>query len=405
MIRLCLVSSIAIASFFHNFFWKEATEPLFASYKNISYSSVIYDTNTTKIEFSPNSIYELIPSNDTNKEIQFTVPLSKSSRKTIDIQETFNSSGSSLKRTLSKINANLGKSTRNSATDIDKTLFTNSISVSPSSKNEKALSDNLSKLTANLDKLDTRKKSRSDITLPNDDMSPYIEEYSKKILPKTKYPVVLHPKQKTQLYAEVDAPIEKILFYMGETFNKGDTLIEIKKDRFIGQYEKTVSFQEKAEAELIATQDLYDDYIASEFELKEAKAKVAEAKADLIFAKDDLSSTTIKAPYSGRVVSVFAEEYELPPTNKQLIEIIDDHTLIAKLLVKVENLQDLKIGKEITITLSSTGNDITAVITRIGAMVDPSSSTIKVEAEVDNSDGKLKAGMIGTASLSQKNKL
>ena len=102
-------------------------------------------------------------------------------------------------------------------------------------------------------------------------------------------------------------------------------------------------------------------------------------------------------------VSVFAEEYELPPPNKQLIEIIDDRTLIAKLLVKVENLQDLKIGKEITITLSSIGSDITAVITRIGAMVDSSSSTIKVEAEVDNSDGKLKAGMIGTASLSQKN--
>ncbi len=232
-----------------------------------------------------------------------------------------------------------------------------------------------------------------------DDLSIDLEEYTKQFLPQPTYPVVLHPKRRTQLYAEVDAPIEQIQFYMGQTFAKGDVLIRMKNNRFVGRYEKAVAFLDKAEAELKATSELYEEYIASFFELNESKANVAEAKSELILAEDDLLSTIVSAPYSGRVVSLFVEEYEMPPANKQLIEIIDDRVLVAKLLVKATVLNDLEIGQEITIDVGGQGKAVTATLTRIGAMIDSSSATIKVEAEINNEEGKLKAGMTGTAII------
>ena len=57
----------------------------------------------------------------------------------------------------------------------------------------------------------------------------------------------------------------------------------------------------------------------------------------------------------------------------------------------------IKLGKEIKIDILETGKTITAKISRIGAVIDPSSATLRVEAEIDNRNGNLKAGMSGTA--------
>lgn len=211
------------------------------------------------------------------------------------------------------------------------------------------------------------------------------------------YPLVLQPLKKIQLYAEIYAPIQTINYRMGDSFKKGAILIELKNDKYVAQYEKAKSFLEKATSELEATKELYNDYIASFFELKETEAKAAEAKSDLVLAKDELDSTIIRAPFDGKVVSLFAEEKEMPPANKQLIEIIDDHILVAKLLFRVEDLDKIYIGMPIKIKINK--KIVIGKITRIGALIDPSSSTIRVEAEINNQNGSLKAGTVGTATI------
>lgn len=213
------------------------------------------------------------------------------------------------------------------------------------------------------------------------------------------YQVFLDPLYRTRLYAEINVPIIKIYKRMGDSFDQDDVLLVFDNRVFEGAHLKAEAALVKAQTELEGKSKLYQDDITSLFELKEAEANVATAKADLLAAKKNLDASIIKAPYKGKVVTLYIEEHELPQQGKELIEIVDDEKLIAKLLLPSRLLPKLKKGQKLTIHIKETGEDATAEITRISPVIDPTSSTIKIEAEIDNSEGNLHAGMIGTIRI------
>ena len=81
------------------------------------------------------------------------------------------------------------------------------------------------------------------------------------------------------------------------------------------------------------------------------------------------------------------------------IDLVDDSTLIGKLLIPSSLMNQIRIGDELTITMIEIGEKIKATVKRMGAVIDPASSTLNIEVEIDNKEQKLKAGMSGTASF------
>lgn len=210
---------------------------------------------------------------------------------------------------------------------------------------------------------------------------------------------IIDPIYRTELTSQVNTPVQKIYKRMGDSFKEGEILIHMDDDIFQGNLLKAQAALSRAETELAAKQQLYHDNVGSKFELVEAEANLATAKAELILAKKNLESSTLLAPYDGKVVNLYIEEHELPSSGKELIELVDDNILIAKLLVPSSRYTEIEPGKTIHLNIAETGQKIDAKITRIGAVIDPSSSTIRVEAEIDNRDGKLKSGMTGEAQF------
>jgi len=211
------------------------------------------------------------------------------------------------------------------------------------------------------------------------------------------FSVVLDPYQKTDLYAEVISPVIEITKKNGDRFAKGETLILLDDTIYVSSFSKAQAFNNKAKVELETTIELYNDGLASLYELKEAEAALAESESNLILAEKNLKSTIVSAPYDGKVISVHTKQFELPQKNKELIRIIDDQVLTAKLLLSSDWIENIHIGIPIEIQISETGERVIAYLARIGGMIDPSSSTIEVEAEVENRTEALKAGMSGFA--------
>ncbi|MCB1112470.1 MAG: efflux RND transporter periplasmic adaptor subunit [Chlamydiales bacterium] len=211
------------------------------------------------------------------------------------------------------------------------------------------------------------------------------------------FQVVIDPKQRTSLSAELRSPVIKINKRMGDDFHTNDVLIQLDDTVHQANLKKAQAIVEKAKTDLEAKQQLFKDNVASSSELKEAEANVAIAEAELIKSQRDLDATVIKAPYDGKVVQVFVEEYELPDQGEQMIEIVNDKTLLAKLLIPSSMLKNIKIGEPFKIDLNETDKEITAKVSRIGSIIDPSSATVRIEAEIDNKNGDLKAGMSGIA--------
>lgn len=213
------------------------------------------------------------------------------------------------------------------------------------------------------------------------------------------YQVVIDPLYRTKLYAEIQSPVVKINQRMGESFKKGDVLIQLDDRITKSNLSKALSSLDKAQVEYDGKKQLYHENVASLFELKEAEANVAIAKAEVAVAERDFDATTIKAPYDGKVVSLNVEEYELPRSGTELIEIVKDTTLLAELLVPSQLLKKIKIGDTFKVYLHNEENPVYAKIKRIGSVIDPSSDTIKIEAEIDNKKGNLKSGMTGRADF------
>jgi membrane fusion protein, multidrug efflux system len=215
----------------------------------------------------------------------------------------------------------------------------------------------------------------------------------------TEFRVVLDPRQQTTLSAEVTSTIKEISREMGDAFNSGDVIIRLEDRIFRAIHKKNKFLLQRAQEQLSAKRELFEDNVASAFELKNAQAELAVAEADLETARKELDACTIVAPYHGHIDDILVSTFESIQSGQPVVEIVNDKTLLAKLLVPSYYFDKIKLGQTLTISLKEVEGDIPGIITHIGAVIDPASSMFKVFAEIDNRDASLRAGMTGKTSL------
>jgi membrane fusion protein (multidrug efflux system) len=217
--------------------------------------------------------------------------------------------------------------------------------------------------------------------------------------------VVLEPRHRTALSAEVVSSVTSINKRMGETFKKNDVLMTLDDQVYKSNYAKALALIERAKAELRAQQRLYNDKAASLLELREAQAKLAVAEADFAQANKDLKACILTAPYDGEVQDVHVQEFERVEPGKPLMDILDDHILIAKILVPSRIGLTFRVGQELSVSIPEAKGNYSATVTHIAPGIDPSSSLIKIDSEIPNKDRTLRAGMIGTLELVPQNEV
>lgn len=246
-------------------------------------------------------------------------------------------------------------------------------------------------------------QNTKEVPIPTQEGAPINEEPAKPE-PET-YRMILTPLYTTHifpevnLFPEVNAAVMKIYKRFGDTFVKGETLIQLDDRVFKAIVGKAEAALNRANVGLIAKKQLYQDHVASLFDLKDAEAAVAAAQADLTLARRNLEGSKIIAPYSGRVSLLFVEEKEIPQQGKEMMEIIYDRTLVAKFLVPSILATTLSVGQPISVNIREASTTIPANITRVSSFIDPSSSTMIIEAEIDNRKGEFKAGMTGYVTI------
>lgn len=213
---------------------------------------------------------------------------------------------------------------------------------------------------------------------------------------------VLEPVEQTLITSEVNSKVNEINRKMGETFEKGDVLIKLDDVVFLANLTKAKAQLDKAETDYASAQQLYKDRVISHSDYKETEAAVAVAQADLALAKKAYDGCFIQAPYPGSVIDVYVKLYERVEQGQNLIAILDDSSLIARVLIPETYLGKIKVGDTVQVRIMETGTVENAKIIRMGAILDPVSSLLKVEAEISNENRILRPGMEGKLLL-QKN--
>lgn len=214
--------------------------------------------------------------------------------------------------------------------------------------------------------------------------------------------VILEPMHRATLSSQITSPIISIQKRMGDSFKKGDVLIQLDDVIYRANLRKALATYKQAELTLQTRDELYQADVGSLIELKEALTEFATAASDMAVARKQLEASTIVAPYAGRVVDVYVHDFELAEALEPLLDIIGDDILLARMIIDSSMLNRVRIGSTITIYFPEADIRVPAEIIRIGAEIDPASSTIRVDAKLENADYKLTSGMSGMAILPEK---
>jgi membrane fusion protein (multidrug efflux system) len=133
----------------------------------------------------------------------------------------------------------------------------------------------------------------------------------------------------------------------------------------------------------------------------DAEAKLAIAKAGLQRGETQIQFATLKAPFDGIITARFADPGSLATANStQLLEVTDLSTLRLQIPVTELETSLVSVGKPVKAQIDAAGAaPVEANISRIAYALDPATRTMLAEADLKNTDLKLRPGMYAMTKI------
>ena len=236
--------------------------------------------------------------------------------------------------------------------------------------------------------------------------------------------VEINPNRVSKVVMPGPGRIREVLVKLGDAVIEGQPLLVIDSPdagaslaayrQAQAQLRQNNAALSKAEKDLSRQRELYDhgatankEVLAAENDLTQAQGAVEQAHAasdealhrlDLFGLKPGMPShITLRAPIHGKImdISIVSGEYRTD-TATAVMTIADLRTVWIGADVPENAIRLIEKGEPIQVELSAYPGEIfRARVARIADMVDSQTRTIKVEAEINNPDGRLRPEMFG----------
>ncbi len=143
--------------------------------------------------------------------------------------------------------------------------------------------------------------------------------------------------------------------------------------------------------------------LTAEAELDTARADEAAARAALGVVGGGQALTgsyTVTAPLAGLVVRRGATVGHMVNADDSLFEIVDPRTLWAELAIPEADLPAIAPGQKVSIALDAyEGPPVAGALEYVAPEIDPATRTALARVSIANPDGRLRANMVGTATI------
>jgi multidrug efflux system membrane fusion protein len=204
------------------------------------------------------------------------------------------------------------------------------------------------------------------------------------------------PARVVDLTAETDGRIVHVGIDRGANVKRNAIIVRLdERDRKarLAQAEATLR---QREVEYQGRLKLKGESYVSEAQLQEAIAQLETAKTELMRAQLDLEYMTIRAPFDGALQERHVEVGDFVKAGDPIARFVDNRRIIVTANVSEFDAGYVQTGQTAQARLA-TGETVHGAIRYIAPVADEATRTFTVELEVDNSDGRLRAG--GTAEL------
>ncbi len=204
---------------------------------------------------------------------------------------------------------------------------------------------------------------------------------------------VFEPRAQAILPSEVAMPVAALPAKAGETCRAGDVLVEFDDTVARAALEVATLRLDAAELNYSGQRSLFNRNQSAEIDLARASSDLARARLDAATARRELDACTVRAPFDGRIVDHRVREHEWAGRGAALLLLVDDSVLTVRFFLPEENFPRIAPGDDVRVRAPAGNHVLDGVVSRIGAVFDPASRTFDVWAEVDNTEGLLRAGM------------
>ena len=203
----------------------------------------------------------------------------------------------------------------------------------------------------------------------------------------------IQPERKADLRSEVAAVVLQVMKENGEAVKKGDVLVRLDetsiRDALNSADEATRAAQQSLQqaermfqrqktllaSGMVSTQSLED----AEIRRNNAQSDLAGAQSRSVAAHQQLSRTTVRAPFDGIVSERKVSNGDTAAIGKELIKVIDPASMRFEGLVSADKIGEVKVGQPVRFRINGyPGKDFAGRVKR----VDPAANPVTRQVEV-----------------------
>ena len=199
-----------------------------------------------------------------------------------------------------------------------------------------------------------------------------------------------------QVVAKTTGIVLQLLVEEGMHVQKGQLLARLDDDATRNKLAQASATLKKAQASYDKADKGFALKITPKADYDSTKYDLEAQRAIVEGAQLDLSYTRIIAPISGVIAKRSIKLGNLVQTNQSLFQIVDLDPLQAVLNVPERDLDTLKAGQQVRMSVDALGSkNFDGTIARIAPIVDAASGTFRVTCEFRDGTQTLKPGMFG----------
>jgi RND family efflux transporter MFP subunit len=224
-----------------------------------------------------------------------------------------------------------------------------------------------------------------------------------------------YPRAHAQVAPTMSGIIATIAVEEGDKVKKGDLLFRLRAQDFALQVQQAQAALKTAQVRLDGVRVEYErtqrlleknainqaawDRVSAEYQ--GAQAGVEQAKVAVAMARKAHADTAVRSPIAGVITAKLKNVGEMatmmPPSP---VVVVEDHSVLELRFRLAERyLGDVAVGDVVSARFTAVPASKEAKIVRISPGVDPATRTFEVVAEIPNSDGQLKSGMLAEVDI------
>ncbi|MDK2779378.1 MAG: efflux RND transporter periplasmic adaptor subunit [Pseudomonadota bacterium] len=206
--------------------------------------------------------------------------------------------------------------------------------------------------------------------------------------------------RRVSLKAEIRATVTAIHKQKGEAVRAGELILELDPRDWPARVRQAEANMKQRRLEAESARKLAARGLANDAEVAQAETVLANAEAELTYARIQLSATRIRAPFDGIVDQRDVEKGDFVQEGNQLVTVLDFSPYLVTGQASETEAADIHIGDPAWAELIN-GERVHGHIRYIAAEADHNTRTFPLEIEISNPGGKMTSGLTAKIHIPQ----